>query len=67
MQGCFEGCLRVVVAWGEAIGRVWMWVLGFSALAMVLALVWIVFVCWRLVNLAREDWDDELQLAVQAG
>jgi len=40
---------------------VWMWLLGFSVLAMVLAFVWIVFVCWCLVNLAREDCEDELQ------
>jgi hypothetical protein len=44
-----------------------MWLLGFSVLAMVLAIVWIVFVCSFLVNLAREDWEDELQLAEQAG
>jgi len=61
LQGCFEGCLRGVVAWVEAIGIVWMWLLGFSVLAMVLAFVWIVFVCWCLVNLAREDCEDELQ------
>lgn len=66
MQGCFQGCLRGLVAWVEAIGIVWMWLLGCSVLAVVLAFLLVVYVCWCLVTLTKEDWEDELHQAEQA-
>jgi fatty acid desaturase len=67
LQGCFQGCLRGLVAWVEAIGIVWMRLLGFSVVAWVLAFLLVVYVCWCLVTLTNEDWENELQEAEQAG